>query len=315
MKLFSGTSNPDLSNQVAKALGMKLSNAEVIRFGNSEVRVRIEDDVKNEICVVIQSTSNPTDTNLMELFFFCDALKRQEARKVVGVIPWFGYARQDIQHRQGECVSANVVIRFLKAVGFDKIYTVDLHNEATGGAFSTPFKNLFATPLLAVDVKKYLEKKGIKPLTPDNVAILIPDQGAITQGRLFGESFFGTSDFSLAVVEKKRDIDVLNKVEPFGLYGDVKDKYVIIVDDMIVSGGTLISAVDFLLSEHKVKGVYGAMTHHDFALNAQEKLQKSQLERIFTTNTIALKENQSFPKLQEISIAPMLAEELKYLML
>ncbi|OGK14899.1 hypothetical protein A3H80_03520 [Candidatus Roizmanbacteria bacterium RIFCSPLOWO2_02_FULL_37_19] len=313
MKLFSGSSNIELSKKVAQKLGLTLSKAEIVRFDNSEVRVRIEEDVKNEICVVIQSTSNPTDTRLMELFFFCDALKRQEARKVIGVIPWFGYARQDIQHREGECVSANVVIRFLESIGFNKIYTVDLHNEATEGAFSIPFKHIFAAPLLAHQVKKYFVKKKITTLTPENIAILAPDQGAIELSRNFGEAFFGTTSFPLSVVEKKRNQDVLNKVKSFGLYGDVKGKHVIIVDDMIVSGSTLISAVDFLLSEYDVKGVYAAITHHDFAHGAEEKLESSNFIRIFTTDTIALFPQQRFKKLEETSIAPLLADELRYL--
>src|SRR3990167_6808521 len=157
MKLFSGSNNLPLSEKISKIINISLSKAEIIRFGNSEVRVRIEDDVKNDVCVVIQPTSNPTDTRLMELFFFCDALKRQEARKVIGVIPYFGYARQDIQHREGECVSANVIIRFLEAIGFHKIYTFDLHDEATEGVFSIPFKNITSYILMASHIKKYLK--------------------------------------------------------------------------------------------------------------------------------------------------------------
>ena len=312
MKLFSGSNNLPLSEKISKIINISLSKAEIIRFGNSEVRVRIEDDVKNDVCVVIQPTSNPTDTNLMELFFFCDALKRQEARKVIGIIPYFGYARQDIQHRNGEAVSANVVIRFLKAVGFDKIYTIDLHNEATEGAFSIPFKNLSAMPLLAQHVAAYLSKKGIDAINPNNVGILIPDQGAIEQGRQFGELLFKTTDFPLAVVEKRRDAHSLNKVTSFGLYGDIKGKHVIIVDDMIVSGGTLIAAVDYLLAEHKVKSVYAAMTHHDFINDAVEKLSKSNIDQLFTTDTILLKDGQKFEKHQEITVAPLLANELEY---
>ena len=138
IKLFSGTANPRLSQEVAKLLNLTLAKAEVTRFHNSEVRVRIQDEVRNHTSVIIQPTANPTDTNLMELFFFCDALRRQEAKKVIGVIPYFGYARQDVQYRPGECVSANVIIRFIESIGFDKIYTVDLHDEATEGVFSIP---------------------------------------------------------------------------------------------------------------------------------------------------------------------------------
>jgi len=120
LKLFSGTANPTLSQKVGDLLGVPLSKAEVTRFGNSEVKVTIQEDVANATCVVIQPTSNPTDTHLMELCFFCDALRRQEAKRVIAVIPYFGYAKQNIQHREGECVSVNVVIRMLESIGFCK---------------------------------------------------------------------------------------------------------------------------------------------------------------------------------------------------
>lgn len=312
MKLFSGTSNRQLATSISDVLSIPLSQAEVERFSNSEVRVRIEDDIKNETCVVIQSTSNPTDTNLMELFFFCDALRRQEAQKVIGVIPYFGYARQDIQHREGECVSANVVIRFLESIGFNKIYTVDLHNESTEGTFSIPFKNISAMELLAQRVKTYLSDSVDVPTTPDAVAIVAPDQGAIEQGRNFGEVLFGTPDFPLAVIEKKRYQDKKETVESIDLYGDIKGKHVIIVDDMVVSGSTIVPAVDLCLDKGAL-AVYAAVTHHDFAEGTHQLIQDSSIQEFFTTDTIALQDNQKFNKLDEVSIAQILADELSYL--
>ena len=156
MKLFSGSANPILSQKVADKIGVPLSKAEIIRFENSEIRIHIEEEVKDELCYVIQPTANPADTHLMELFFFCDALRRQEAKKVVAIIPYFGYARQDVQHRPGECVSANVVIRFLETIGFYKAYVINLHDEATEGVFSIPFKNINAFPILAKEIKQYI---------------------------------------------------------------------------------------------------------------------------------------------------------------
>jgi ribose-phosphate pyrophosphokinase len=199
LKLFSGTAHPALTKEVADHLKIPLSKSEVVRFGNSEVRVRIEEAVKSSKCVVIQPTANPTDTNLMELFLFCDALRREEAKRVYGIIPYFGYARQNIQHRDGECVSANVVIRILEALGFHKIYTFDLHDEGTEGVFTIPFKNLSTFPVLSKKVKKYLGSNT----TEKDIAIVSPDQGGIERARNFGISFFGHNDFHLAVTEKK----------------------------------------------------------------------------------------------------------------
>jgi ribose-phosphate pyrophosphokinase len=306
-KLFSGTANQKLSEEVAKLLKLPLSKAEVVRFGNSEVRVTIQEKVKNNYCVVLQPSSNPTDTNLMELFFFCDSLKRQEAKKIIGVIPYFGYAKQNIQHRPGECVSANVVIRFLEAIGFNKIYTFDIHAEATGGVFFIPFKNLSAFPLLAKKLSDYFDR--IKT-NKKEIVFVSPDQGAVEKVRTFGRYFYETDNFSQAVIEKQRNLNIKHQTKPLGLYGNIKNKIAVIVDDMVVSGSTLLPAIDLCL-RMGTKEVYAAVVHHDFTKEAPKKLQTSRLIKFFSTNTIALSEEQKFPKLKEFSVAPIIANELK----
>lgn len=310
-KLFSGTAHPQLAKQVSDSLDIPLAKVEVIRFGNSEVKVTVQEDVKNQNCVVIQSTSNPTDTNLMELLLFCDALKREEAKKIFAIIPYFGYAKQNIQHRKGECVSVNVVIRFLESIGFDKVYAIDIHDAATGGVFNIPFRNLSAFPLLAEKIREYfINNVSVGALTPENVALVSPDQGAVEKVRRFGKVFFGTENFDEVVIEKKRDQNIAHKATPLALYGDVKSKIVLIVDDMVVSGSTIIPAVDLCL-RRGAKSVYACAIHHDFTKEAPEKLQKSKLKKFFTTNTIALKDKQIFPKLIEFSISSLISEEFK----
>lgn len=306
IKLFSGTANLTLVTEVADLLHIPVSKSEVVRFDNSEVRVFIQEDVKNETCIVIQPTANPTDTNLMELFFFCDALRRQEAKKVVAFIPYFGYARQNIQHRDGECVSANVVIKFLESIGFNKVYTFDLHDEATAGVFAIPFKNLTTFSILAESIKKYLGPNFSK----ENVAIASPDQGGIERARNFGVFLFGDYDFHLTVVEKHRDQDHKHQSEALDLYGDVKGKTVVIVDDIVTSAGTLIHASQMAMDKG-AKSVLSAIVHHDFSTAAHDKVQDSTIETFFTTNTIALQEDQKFPKLHEVSIASIIANEIK----
>jgi ribose-phosphate pyrophosphokinase len=309
LKLFSGTSNPKLSEDVAKHIGVPLAKAEVIRFNNSEVRVQIQEDVKHDTCVIIQSTSNPTDTNLMELYLMVDALRREEARRVIGVVPYFGYARQDIQHRSGECVSANVVIRFMEAIGFHKIYTFNLHDEATEGVFNIPFKNLSAFPLLADTIHKYFEGKNTS-IDPANIAIVSPDQGGIERARKFGNQFFGTEAFQLAVTEKRRDLEHKHQSKALDLYGDVKGKTAIIVDDVVTSGGTLINAAHFCL-ESGATSVIAAIVHRDFAHDTAKKIQNSKIEAFFTTDTIALKDEYTFEKMKTSSVADMLGEVIK----
>jgi ribose-phosphate pyrophosphokinase len=305
MKLFSGTANPALSQKIADALKVSLARAEVIRFENSETRVHIEDEVKNENCYVVQPTANPSDTHLMELFFFCDALRRQEAKKVYGIIPYFGYARQDVQHRPGECVSANVVIRFLESIGFYKIYTINLHDEATEGVFSIPFKNLDAFPVLAGEIQKY-----IGSVTTDTVAVVSPDHGGVERARKFADTLFGHTEHSITVVEKRRDLEHMHKSVALDLYGDVKGKTAILVDDVITSGGTLMHAAELCLSRGATR-VLTAVVHHDFSPSAPAKLQASTIEKIFSTDTITLKDEQKIEKLVEVSVASLIAEVVR----
>lgn len=311
LKLFSGTSNQPLSQKVAQALGKELARAEVIQFENSEVRVRIEEDVKHDTCVLVQSTSNPTNQMIMELFLMADALKREEARRVIAVIPYFGYARQDIQHRQGECVSANVIIRFLESIGIHKVYTISLHDEATEGVFDIPFKNLSPFPIFAEKIHAYLDEKGIE-VTPQNVAVMSPDQGGIERARKFGEVLFGHANFNLAVTEKRRDLEHMHESKALNLYGDVKAKTTIIVDDVATSGRTLIHASEFAL-EQGATNVIAAIVHRDFAPDTAEKLQNSQLDAFFTSDSIQLKDEYRFEKMHEVSMAEVIAKELREL--
>ena len=186
VKLFSGSAHPKLSQEVAKLLGIKLSLSETIRFSNSEIKVTIQEKVKDDTCIVIQPTANPTDTHLMELFFFADALKRREAKKIVAYIPYFGYARQNREHRPGESVSVNVIIRFIETIGYDHVFTITLHDEGTEGIFSIPFRNSSAFPILGREVAHYLKYNK----NTEQVAIVSPDQGGVDRTQIFAENFF-----------------------------------------------------------------------------------------------------------------------------
>lgn len=309
LKLFSGSSNPLLSKKIAESISQDLAKVEITRFENSEIRIRIEEDVKHDTCVIIQSTSNPSNSNLMELFLMTDALMRQEAKHVIVIMPYFGYARQDIQHRPGECVSANVIIRFLESMGIKKVYTINLHDEATEGVFDIPFKNISAFSVLASEIQKYLTQKGLV-VNPKNIAILSPDQGGVERARKFGNVLFGHNSFNLAVIEKNRDLEHIHQSSALNLYGDVSAKTVIVVDDVATSGSTLINASQFAL-DLGAKSVIAAIVHRDFAPKAAEKIQQSKIERFFSTDTILLTSENSFGKMSEVSVADLIAEELK----
>lgn len=309
VKIFSGSANPILSQQISKLLNIPLSISEVVRFDNSEVRVAVKEKVKNETCIVIQPTSNPTDTHLMELFFFADALKRSGAKEIIAIIPYFGYARQNREHQIGEAVSANVVIRFLEGVGFNAVYTINLHDEGTEGIFSITFKNLNAFNILGREVAHYLKNnKNI-----DEVVIVSPDQGGVERAQIFAENFFHSNNVDIAVIEKRRNLNKIHQSKALNLYGEVKNKTCIIIDDIITSGGTLVHAAEFCL-KRGAKRVLACVVHHDFSPHAKEILSKSPIEKIFMSNSIALKPEQKFKQLQEISIAPLVAHEIKNLL-
>jgi len=306
LKLFSGSANPVLSEEIAKLLKIRLCESEVVRFDNSEVKVTIKEKVKDKVCVIIQPTANPTDTHLMELFFFADALKRKEAKKIIAFIPYFGYARQNREHREGEAVSANVVIRFLETIGFNQVYTINLHDEGTEGIFSIPFKNLNAFSVLGKEVAHYLKNNK----NVEEVAIVSPDQGGVERAQVFAENFFHNNNVDIAVIEKRRNLNAIHQSKALNLYGKVKGKTCVIVDDIITSGGTLVHAAEFCLKKG-AKRVLACIAHHDFSPNAANILKESPIEKIFTSNTIAITSEQQFPSLVEVSIAPLIAQEVK----
>ena len=305
LKLFSGSANPKLAEEISSITKIPLSKSEVVRFDNSEVRVAIKEKVKDDVCFVIQSTSNPTDTHLMELFFFADALKRNGAKEINAIIPYFGYARQNREHSPGEAVSVNVVIRFLEAIGFNRVYVVSLHDEATEGIFSIGFKNLNGFEVLTKALTKYLKENNFH----EEVAIVSPDQGGVERAQNFADNFFHSNNVDIVVVEKKRNLEKIHQSQAVNIFGEVKDKTCVIVDDIVTSGGTLIHAADLCLKKGG-KRVLACIVHHDFSPKAPQILgdKNSPLEKIFTTNTIALKSEQNFPQLVEVSIAPIIAK-------
>jgi len=309
LKLFSGSANPKLTAEVSKLLGVSISKSEVTRFDNSEIRVTIQEKVKDDVCAIIQPTANPTDTHLMELFFFADALRRMEAKKIIAFIPYFGYARQNREHRVGESVSVNVVIRFFETIGFNQVYTFDLHDDGTEGIFSIPFKNLSTFSILGREVAHYLKNNK----NTEEVAIVSPDQGGVERAQIFAENFFHSNNVDIAVIEKRRNLDKIHQSKALNLYGEVKNKTCIIVDDIITSGGTLVHAADFCL-KRGAKRVLACIVHHDFSPNAKEILSKGPIEKIFMSNTILLRPDQKFSQLKEVSIAPLIEAELKKLL-
>lgn len=307
MTFFLGNSNKVLGEKAASLANVPLGKMEIVRFGDSEVKPRVLEDVRDQDVVVFQSTSNPVNENLMELFLMVDALRRSSAKKITAVIPYFGYARQNQQHLAGEPVSAHVVSQFIETVGINELISIDLHEEQLTGFFNIPVNHLSALPLIASEIAKYLQVSS--PVNPAEIAVASPDQGGVERTRKFAE---GLGLTETVLIEKKRDLTHPHECQVVEVSGVVTGKTVIIPDDVIVSGGTILNAAEALM-ERGAKRVILAAVHADFIAGTIEKLQNSKVEKVFVTDTIKLSDKQLFPKLQVISVASLLADQLKLL--
>ena len=294
--IFSGNSNPVLAQQIAQQLGKELGKVEIVRFADSECRVRIQEDVEGKDIFIIQSLFNPVDENLMEFLLLGDAAKRGEARRVIAVLPYHGYARQDRVHREGECLSAHVVAKLIESVGFDKLITVELHNETILGFFEIPVNHISGLLVFQPEVEKIRNE----------AVVITPDAGALKRSQKFAESL----DVPLALIEKKRDLDKPHTIISMKVVGEVKDKIAIIVDDVIVTGGTLVNAA-YLLKQKGAKQVIAAATHAGFVGGADKILQDSPVDKIWVTDTISVPEKKRFPKLQIFPIAPTIVSAIR----
>lgn len=296
-KIFSGTANLGLAKKIAAKLKKPLGKMEIVRFSDSEVRVRIEEEVGGQTCLVIASLANPVDTHLVEFCLIVDALKQNEAGKIIAVLPYFGYGRQDKVHRRGEGVSARVMARLIEAVGVNKIITVDLHSEAVGCFFNAPVLHLFGLEIFLEKIKSFKDK---------NAVVVAPDAGGAKRAQRFAEEL----GVSLALIQKKRDLGKTQTVKLLDLLGDVKGKTAYLVDDVITAGGTLVEAAK-LLKGAGAKKVIALATHADFVEGTREKLRGSLLEEIFVSDTIFLPEEKRFSRLKIISVANLLVESIE----
>ncbi len=296
MRVFSGSSNPDLAKKIARKLQAKLGKVELSCFANGETRVWVKEDISNGKAVVVQSFSYPPDEHLIEFCLIVDALKRLGVKKITAVIPWLGYCVQDRVFRPGEPLSSKVIAKILQTTKISRIITLDLHNQVIEGFFDLPFTELFGT----YTIIDYLKEKGVILDT-----IVSPDVGALKKSNLFSESF----NQPLVVINKKRDLKS-GKVSIVSVSGEVKGKKVLITDDFISTGGTLIQTAKFLKSKG-VKRIYACATHHFYAQGVQEKIEKSPLDMLYVTDTIQKPKDKKYKKLKIISVAGLIAETIR----
>jgi len=297
MKLVAGTSNSTLADSIAKKLGIEQISMQIAKFPNGEKRVWIQDEakVRGEKIVIVQSFSHPTDENIIEFLLITDALERLGARSASLVLPWMGYSFQDKVFRPGEPVAAKVVANLVSNAFIKRCFLLDLHNSSIPAFFSVPTDYISAIPLFTDFVKKKIDL--------NEAVVASPDFGGLKRAR----SFAGSLGLDLVKLDKHRDLHT-GKVTAMGVHGNVFGRTVILFDDAILSGGTVIEAAA-ILKEQKAKKVYFLATHGLFVNKAQERLQKSPVDQIVVTNSIH--QTQKFNKLKILNVASLFADRLK----
>ena len=297
MKIVTCNSNINLAEAITKKLKKPLCKSTITRFSDMEIFVEIFENVRGEDVFVIQSTSYPANDNLMELLITIDALKRGSAKRITAVIPYFGYARQDRKTGPRTPITAKLVSNLITNAGADRVLTLDLHAGQIQGFFDIPVDNLFSTPIFARHIKKKIKL--------NNLICVAPDVGGVERTRALSRRL----NSSIAIIDKRRPAP--GKSEVMNIVGSVKNKNCIIVDDIIDSGGTIVNAVHALKNKG-AKDVYVYITHAVLSGEAVKKIEKSQIKKLITTDTIDnSKKIGKSKKIEIISLAPMISEAMK----
>lgn len=292
--IFSGSSNKPLAKKLADMLNCPLGEVELGRFENDEERVWVKEKRIPREVVILQSLSRPTDEHLVEFCLLADALKRLGADRIIAVVPWLGYSKQDKVFRQGEPLSVKVIAKMLQVVPFARLITFELHNLSILGFFDIPVVNLSAK---SVFLEYFLKVKD------SNFIVVAPDAGAVKASRAFAEDL----NVPVAYIDKKRDF-ITGKVKVIDITRSVEGAHVLIIDDMVATGSTLINTANFL-QKNGAQSISVAVTHHLFVPGVQEKLDESPITNIVTTDTIEAQGTSD--KLSILSISDLLASELK----
>ena len=295
-KIFSGTANEPLADEVCHFLGLQRGQAQLTRFADGECYVQIQENVRGADVFVMQSTCRPVDSNLMELLLMMDALKRASARRITAVIPYFGYARQDRKDKPRVPISAKLVADVLTTAGANRALIVDLHTPQLQGFFNIPVDHLFASPVLVDHFKK---------LNLPNLTVVSPDAGGVERARFFAKKV----DAALAIVDKRRM--EMNVAEVMNVIGDVNGRTCLIIDDLIDTAGTLVKTAAALL-QNGATDVYACCSHPVLSGPAVENIQKSALKEVVVTNTVPLTEEASHePKIKVLSIAGLIGRAIQ----
>lgn len=287
VKLFALSANKELGQEIADYIGLTLSECETVRFADGEVMVNIKETVRGHDVFVVQPTTSPVNEHYMELLIMIDALKRASASTINVIMPYYGYSRQDRKARAREPISAKLMADLLQTAGASRVLVMDLHAAQIQGFYDIPIDNFEALPLLV----QYFKDKKV-----DDVVVVSPDHGGTTRARKFALYF----DAPIAIVDKRRPRP--NVAEVMNIIGEVKDKNVIIVDDIIDTAGTISIAAN-ALKEKGAKDIYVAISHPILSKPANERIEASAIKEVVCTNSIKLPEDRKTPKIKQLSIA------------
>jgi ribose-phosphate pyrophosphokinase len=295
LRLFSGSANLPLSQEVARYLGMDLGPMVRKRFADGELYIQIQESIRGCDVYLMQPTCYPVNDHLMELLIMIDACRRASARQITAVIPYYGYARADRKTAGRESITAKLVANLITQAGASRILAMDLHSAQIQGYFDIPFDHVYGSPVLL----DYLASKQLS-----DVVVVSPDVGGVARARAFAKKL---DDAPLAIIDKRRQAH--NVAEVMNVIGDVAGKTAVLVDDMIDTAGTICEGAK-LLREQGARQVYACATHAVFSPPATERLSTGIFEEVIVTNTIPVAEESRFEQLTVLSVANLLGETI-----
>lgn len=295
LRLFSGSANVPLAQEVARYLGMDLGPMVRKRFADGELYVQIQESIRGCDVYLIQPTCHPVNDNLMELLIMIDACRRASARQITAVMPYYGYARADRKTAGRESITAKLVANLITQAGAGRILAMDLHSAQIQGYFDIPFDHVYGSPVIL----DYIASKNLS-----DIVVVSPDVGGVARARAFAKKL---DDAPLAIIDKRRQAH--NVAEVFNVIGDVAGKTAVLVDDMIDTAGTICEGAK-LLREEGARQVYACATHAVFSPPAIERLSSGIFEEVIVTNTIPIPEARRFDQLTVLSVANLLGETI-----
>ena len=301
IKLFTGNSNPALAEEICKLIGTKLGEAEVKSFADGEASVSLYESVRGSDVFLINSTCKPVNDSLMELLIMIDALRRASAGRITAVVPYFGYARQDRKTKPRDPISAKLVANILTRAGADRVLTMDLHANQIQGFFDIPVDNLLGSPIF---VDHFIEKYAS---CHDDTMVVSPDVGSVARARAFAQKL----NMPLAIVDKRRQ--KANSSEVMNIIGEVEGKHVILLDDMVDTGGSLCHAAKALVEIGHAKDVTACASHGVLSGPAIQRITDSVLDEVVFLNTIPPRHGQHCDKIKYISVAHLFAEAISHI--